>query len=106
MLEVCVSVCVCDNIRHISYCKLEAKKSLVATELRTEEGLLVSASSLRAGTKSLLYLNTCIRKYRASYVAKYIICSLKEQKKEEEDDFLSQDFFFLFMPFSTVLIEI
>ena len=42
-------MCVCDNIRHISYCKLKAKKSLVATELRTEEGLLVSASSLRAG---------------------------------------------------------
>ena len=92
----------CDNIRHISYCKLEAKKSLVATELRTEEGLLVPASSLRVGTKSLLYLNTCICKYRASYVAKYIICSLKEQKKEEEDDFLSQDFFFSFLCLSVL----
>lgn len=55
----------CDNIRCISYCKLEAKKSLRATALRTEEGLLVSVSSLRAGIKSLLYLNTCLHKYRA-----------------------------------------
>ena len=35
-----------------------------------------------------------------------VTVTVTEQKKEEEDDFLSQDFFFLFMPFSTVLIEI
>ena len=58
---MCVCVCVCDNIRCISYCKLEAKKSLRTTAERTEEGLLVSVKSLRAGTKFLLYLN----KYRA-----------------------------------------
>ena len=64
-----------------------------ATALRTKECLLVSISSMRAGTKSSLYLNTYIHtyihKYRAYCIAEHIICLLKEERNRRRKKMIS-----------------